>query len=70
MNLHDALHHDKRAAKVDAQCDKLVTELSSRLMFSSYSELFIKSRQLSPTHLHLAPSWGDPVWVLPRSLES
>jgi len=35
--------------KVDAQYDKLVTELRWS-MFSSYSKLFVKSHQLS--HLH------------------
>ena len=48
-NPHDALHHGKRAAKVDAQCDKLATELSRqrlrRSTFSSYSEWFVESQQ-------------------------
>ena len=39
--------------KVDAQCDKLATELSwqclRRSTFASYSKLFVKSRQFSPT---------------------
>jgi len=65
----DALHHDKRAAKVDAQYDKLATELSwqrLRRSFSSYSELS-KVANFNLPHLHLGLRWGDPVWVLPRS---
>jgi len=46
--------------KVDAQFDKLATELSwqrlRRSTFSSYSELFVESRPiLTYPHLHLAP---------------
>jgi len=39
-------------------------------MFSSYSELFVKSRPIEPTHLHLSPHWCDPVRILQRSLAS
>jgi len=48
--------------KVDAQCDKLATELSWQRLrwstFSSYSKLFVKSHQFWPTHLHLVPPLG------------
>ena len=48
--------------KVDAQCDKLATELSwqhfRRLTFSSYSKLFVESRQCYLPHLHLTSPLG------------
>jgi len=51
--------------KVDAQCDKLVTELSWQRAqcstFSNYSKLFVESHQLNLPHLHLMP----PLWVTP-----
>jgi len=58
--------------KVDAQRDKLSTELSwqslQRSTLSSYSELFVESRQFWLT----SPAFGafvggDPVWVLLKS---
>jgi len=48
--------------KVDAQCDKLATELSwqrlRRLTFSSYSEYLSKVANFNLPHLHLAPPLG------------
>jgi len=41
------------------------------LPFSSYSELFVKSRLFERTLLAFgAPFWGDPVRILPRPLAS
>ena len=54
-----------RQTKVDAQCDKLVTELSWQhsqwSMFSSYSKLFVESRQFQPT----PPAFGASIGVTP-----
>ena len=52
--------------KVDAQCDKSATELLSwqrlrRSTFSSYSELFVESRQFYPT----PSAFGTSVGVTP-----
>ena len=59
--------------KVDAQCDKLVTELRGqrlrRSTFSSHSELSKVANFIIP-HLHLVPPFGWSLWVLPRSSAS
>jgi len=56
--------------KLDAQCDRPVTELSwqsaRRSTFSSYSEWFVKSCQFWP----MPPAVDVSVWVLPRSSSS
>jgi len=48
--------------KVDAQCEKPVTKLSSQSLrqstFSSYNELFVKVTNFNLPHLHLAPLLG------------
>jgi len=60
---------------VDAKCDKIVTELSRRRLrrstFSSYSELFVESRQFQPTPpAFTATDWDYHVRVLPTSSAS
>jgi len=51
--------------KVDAQCDKLATEISwqcsRQSTFSSYSELFVKSPQFQPK----PPAFGASIGVTP-----
>jgi len=60
--------------KMNARCDKLVTELSWQflrwLTFSSYSKLFVKSPILTYSTCIWHLCWGDPVQVLWRSSAS
>ena len=58
-NPRDALHHGERAAnKVDAQCDKLATELSWQSLASKVANLQL--------HLHLANPLGMTPFELCR----
>ena len=63
----DVLYQGKRAAnKMDAQCDKLATELSWQCFVSKVANLQLPHVHLTYPTCTWRLRWDDPVWILLR----